>query len=76
MPKPMMTICTQCKHYLKGRGYNRFCKAHPLATAIDPVDGETKHYLGDRSIVGTFTSDKYRQCRAINTGKCPKFQKN
>ena len=69
------TICKKCKFFLIGKEhrktprelvwYNLYCKASPLAPAVDPVLGGTVY---DNDL-------PYEHCRDVNTaGHCPKFE--
>jgi hypothetical protein len=73
--EPDFTVCKQCINLIRENDsdswHSNFCKAVPLPKARDPYDGEIKRYYGQN----IFTEDKYKNCKKINDGKCPHFEK-
>ena len=73
----MITICTQCTHYLStypdGRWYGQFCTATSLKRGIDPVSGAEKSTRVNDLGMRYYTDELYAWCREVNTGNCPKF---
>lgn len=73
-----MTICKDCKHFLKlgNIWYDMFCKASPREDATDPVTGEAG-YAATNSVGGRYITDKpFNYASDINKdGNCSLFKK-
>mgnify|MGYP001606881511 CR=1 FL=1 len=81
-PKPEVTICTHCVHFMnldpgsprEHIWYNHLCKATPLPTKVDPYDGKTKAHSVNDLGGEYFTENQFQYCRNVNDGRCPNFQ--
>lgn len=72
------TLCVNCKYHTgSGQWYNHLCK-HPETVRIeeqDPITGKMG-YAGCNDLGGIYLCDsKYQNCRNLNKGNCPNFQK-
>jgi len=79
--KQKITICTNCKHLVRGEGvgkeaktawWNLFCGKTERPTAINPINGKKGWQLND----GEFTDNQYDLCQSINDGNCKDFEKS